>query len=183
MPVRSLSSPVLKWPGRQTVDSAVRAWAKIIAEGRKDVLSIGYFGFYARGDWGVGSDLDIILILEGSDLPVERRATEFDATPLPVPADLLVYTVEEWRAMKEGGRFCKTVMQLEHFKMNIDLLSQVERRFSISVFLMGWGPSRLPAICSNLSPSSDEPFFHPEPAHKVIPAPYQVKESKILDMN
>jgi len=111
MPFRSLSSPVLVWPGKQTVDLAVRAWAEGMLEKRKDVLNIGYFGSYARGDWGVGSDLDIIVILERSDLPVERRAAEWDTTMLPVPADLLVYTEEEWQAMKEGGRFCRAVMQ------------------------------------------------------------------------
>jgi predicted nucleotidyltransferase len=90
---------------------AVRAWIKGIVEKRKDVLSIGYFGSYARADWGVGSDLDIIIILEGSDLPVERRGTEWDTTVLPVPADLLVYTEDELHEMKERGRFYKTVMQ------------------------------------------------------------------------
>jgi predicted nucleotidyltransferase len=111
MPVRSLSSSVLVWPGKQTVDMAVRAWAEGMLEKRKDVLSIGYFGSYARGDWGVGSDLDIIVILERSDLPVERRAAEWDTTMLPVPADLMVYTEEEWQSMKNGGRFGAAVMR------------------------------------------------------------------------
>ncbi len=39
MPVRSLSSFVLRWPDKQTVDMAVRAWTKGIVEKRKDVLS------------------------------------------------------------------------------------------------------------------------------------------------
>lgn len=110
MPVRSLSSSVLRWPDRQVVDQAVRAWAKEMAEERKDILRIGYFGSYARGDSGVGSDLDIIIILERSDLPFVRRAVEWDASKLPVPADLLVYTEDEWRSMKDQGRFYGTVM-------------------------------------------------------------------------
>lgn len=109
MPVRSLSSSVLKWPNKQAVDAAVRAWAKERAEGRKDVLRIGYFGSYARGDWGVGSDLDIIIILTRSDQPVEQRASEWDATELPVPADILVLSEEEWRAMIQG-RFYRVVI-------------------------------------------------------------------------
>ena len=64
MPVRLLSSSVLKWPDAQTVDKAVRRWAEDIHQNRKDVLRIGYFGSYARGDWGVGSDLDLIIILK-----------------------------------------------------------------------------------------------------------------------
>lgn len=47
MPVRSLSSSVLKWPDVQTVDLAVRRWAEHIAQHRTDVLRLGYFGSYA----------------------------------------------------------------------------------------------------------------------------------------
>ena len=106
-----MSSSVLRWPDRQVVDQAVRAWAKEIAEERKDILRIGYFGSYARGDSGVGSDLDIIIILERSDLPFVRRAVEWDASELPVPADILVYTEDEWSSMKDLGRFYRRVMQ------------------------------------------------------------------------
>jgi hypothetical protein len=53
MPVRSLSSSVLKWPNKKAVDSAVRLWAEKVSRERKDVQKIGYFGSYARGDWGV----------------------------------------------------------------------------------------------------------------------------------
>ena len=98
MPVRSLSSPVLRWPDAKTVDQAVRRWAEVVAGGRTDVLGIGYFGSYARGDWGVGSDVDLVIVLRESTEPFERRAVPFDATVLPVPADVLVYTEDEWNA-------------------------------------------------------------------------------------
>lgn len=52
---------MLKWPDKEAVDFAMRRWAKCMAGSRKDVLQIGYFGSYARGDWGVGSDLDLIV--------------------------------------------------------------------------------------------------------------------------
>jgi predicted nucleotidyltransferase len=111
MPVRSLSSYVLKWPDKEAADSAVRRWAQRMAGSRKDVLQIGYFGSYARGDWGVGSDLDLIVIVKSSSEPMERRASEWDATELPVPADLLVYTEDEWQKMRSQGRFGRTVMR------------------------------------------------------------------------
>ncbi len=50
----------------------------------------------ARGDWGVGSDLDIVVLVHAADLPFERRPMRYDSTELPVPSDVLVYTVEEW---------------------------------------------------------------------------------------
>ncbi|GBD32933.1 hypothetical protein HRbin33_01909 [bacterium HR33] len=100
MPVRSLSSPVLKWPDAGTVDWAARTWAAELA-GRNDaVVRVGYFGSYARGDWGPGSNLDLLIVVRDSPEPPHRRALAFDATDLPVPADVLVYTVREWQALE-----------------------------------------------------------------------------------
>lgn len=102
MPVRSLTSSVLVWPDRQAVDRAVRRWAEELAAGHPEVLRVGYFGSYARGDWGVGSDLDLILVLAHSPLPFPSRAAAWDTTSLPVPADLLVYTAREWDRLEEA---------------------------------------------------------------------------------
>jgi len=67
---------------------------------------VGYFGSYARGDWGVGSDLDLLVIVaDTTDRPFEKRGLEYDTTVLPVPVDLLVYKKSEWDSLlkKEGG--------------------------------------------------------------------------------
>ncbi|MDW7981089.1 MAG: nucleotidyltransferase domain-containing protein [Verrucomicrobiales bacterium] len=104
--MRSLNSCMLKWPDKQTVDAAIRVWARQLAAQRHEVVRVGYAGSYARGDWGVGSDLDIVIVLEQSDKPFEQRAVEFDATRLPVPADLLVYTEAELHQLiGSGSRF------------------------------------------------------------------------------
>jgi len=104
MPVRSLHSSVLVWPDRATVDRAVREWAARIARERPEVIRIGYFGSYARGDWGVGSDLDLLVVVDRSEDPFVRRSARWDTTTLPVPADLLVYTAAEWESpgLREG---------------------------------------------------------------------------------
>lgn len=110
MPVRSLNSSVFKWPDREAVDSAVRTWDDSIIGHRPDVLRLGYFGSYARGDWGVGSDLDLVGILIDSSEPFERRALAWDLNSLPVPAELLVYKLAEWKAMvQEATRFVRTL--------------------------------------------------------------------------
>lgn len=111
MPVRSLSSSVLKWPNNQVVDSSVRSWAEKVSEDRREIQKIGYFGSYARGNWGVGSDLDIVIILDRSDKPMERRASDWDTSDLPVPSDLLIYTIDEWEAMRDTGRLGRTLMK------------------------------------------------------------------------
>lgn len=110
MPVRSLNSSVIRWPDLQSVDQAVRDWVDQQVQHSTDILRVGYFGSYARGDWGVSSDLDVILIVKHSDQPFWRRALKWDVLHLPVPVDLLVYTQEEWQNLiKQGGRFPHTV--------------------------------------------------------------------------
>lgn len=111
MPVRSLRSSVLRWPDASTVDRAVRAWAAGVARERDGVERIGYFGSYARGTWGVGSDLDLVVVVADSDSPFERRAAAFDTLGLPVPADLLVYTRAEWEALVGQGGFAAQVQR------------------------------------------------------------------------
>ncbi len=75
---------------------------------RSGVLRVGYFGSYARGDWGVGSDVDLVAIVAQADEPFEARGAAWDTTPLPVPADLIVYTANEWNALqKRGGRLAE----------------------------------------------------------------------------
>jgi predicted nucleotidyltransferase len=110
MPVRSLNSSVIKWPDLQTVDQAARDWVGRQIESGRDILKAGYFGSYARGDWGVSSDLDLILIVRDSDLPFWQRSLKWDVLGFPVPVDLLVYTQVEWQNLVEqAGRFPKTI--------------------------------------------------------------------------
>lgn len=111
MPVRPLNSSVLKWPDLPTVVEALRAWAEQRLRTRQDVVRLGYFGSYARGDWGVGSDLDLVIVVERADAPFERRAIEWDTADLPVPADVLVYTAAEWESLDRQGRFYRMLMR------------------------------------------------------------------------
>lgn len=110
MPVRSLSSSVLKWPDRSAVDQAVREWAAHSAVDPR-VVRVGYFGSYARGNWGMGSDVDIVMVVEEDGEPFERRPARWDLTGLPVPAEMVVYTVEEWDRLKGHGRFGRVMAE------------------------------------------------------------------------
>jgi uncharacterized protein len=103
--------PVIKWPDKASVDKAAREWAVRIGGTDPNIMCIGYFGSYARGDCGVGSDLDMIVIVENSRDAFDRRAV-WDATELPVPAELVVYTIDEWRKLQAGGgRFVRVLEQ------------------------------------------------------------------------
>jgi predicted nucleotidyltransferase len=112
MPVRSLRSSVLKWPDRREVERSVAEWAAREAPRHPGLLHLGYFGSYGRGDSGVGSDLDLIAVVESSAAPFERRALDWELNSLPVPAEILVYTRLEWeRLQQEGGRFARALQQ------------------------------------------------------------------------
>ncbi len=102
MPVRSWTSSVLKWPDARTVLAALQQWVETAR--RPDVLGIGYCGSYSRGDWGVGSDLDVVILVKETTASPERRAAEWDLTGLPVPVDVLVYTPEEWERLPRRFR-------------------------------------------------------------------------------
>jgi predicted nucleotidyltransferase len=100
MPVRSLNSSVFAWPGRNEVDQAARTWAQAQSQKHPELRALAYFGSYARGNWGVGSDLDLIAIVNHSSEPFERRSLQWELHLLPVPTELLVYTAEEWEQMR-----------------------------------------------------------------------------------
>jgi predicted nucleotidyltransferase len=95
MPVRSLNSPVLRWPEREKVKTALRSWAEKTARTGNRIQRIGCFGSLVSGNWGVGSDLDIIIMVKNSDTPFEKRSREFDTSELPVEADVVVLTEQE----------------------------------------------------------------------------------------
>lgn len=120
MPVRLLSSSVFKWPDAVTVDHAVRCWAERVSQEQKDIIRIGYFGSYAKGNWGVGSDLDLVIIVKSSELPFNRRAIEWDTMELPVPTDVLVYTEGEWQRMDCQTRFFKMLNEETIWVFNPD---------------------------------------------------------------
>ncbi|MCS7068389.1 MAG: nucleotidyltransferase domain-containing protein, partial [Meiothermus sp.] len=69
-----------------------------------------YFGSYARGEHGVGSDLDLVLLVAASSLPPWQRTQHLPLEELPVPTEALVYTLDEWRALAEHSpRFARTL--------------------------------------------------------------------------
>lgn len=110
MPVRFLSSSILVWPKPPEVLRILSAWTGQVRRMHPEVVRVGYFGSLARGDWGVGSDVDLVILVRESVTPFAQRPAAFDTLGLPVPADLLVYTVAEYRDLvKRGDRFARVL--------------------------------------------------------------------------
>jgi predicted nucleotidyltransferase len=107
-----LDSSVLRWPERADIERALVRWAAEQFERRRELSRLGCFGSYARGEDGVGSDLDLIAVVSSDARPFTRRGADWDTEKLPVPVDLLVYTEKEWQDLvEEGGRFAETLQR------------------------------------------------------------------------
>ena len=76
MPTKSLHSSVMKWPNAQIVHKAVVRWAEAALRQHADVIKVGYFGSYARGDWSVGGDVDLLVVTGHHEVPFQRRPLE-----------------------------------------------------------------------------------------------------------
>lgn len=66
-----------------------------------NVEKISLFGSYARGKSDLFTDLDVLVVMD-TDKPFTERTTEmYSLLALPVDADILCYTPQEFRRMKE----------------------------------------------------------------------------------
>ena len=66
----------------------------------------------ARGDRGAGSAVDLVIVVRDCDRPFAERAHQFDATKLPVPADLLIYNEQQFAALTlTPSRFGRALQQ------------------------------------------------------------------------
>ena len=117
VPVRSLTSAVFKWPDRDTVLSAARQWAQALCRRDASVEQVACVGSYARGDWGVGSDLDVIIVLTETTLSSAQRYARYYPDDLPVPVDLWVYTRKEWDGLPTRSPHLRQRLQRERLDL------------------------------------------------------------------
>ncbi|QPN55788.1 nucleotidyltransferase domain-containing protein [Synechococcus sp. CBW1107] len=101
MPQRSSSGSVLRWPSSESVLEAAGRWAQRQAAAQPELEGVGVFGSYGRGDAGVGSDLDLLLVLRQCELPIWERLRPWDTADLPLATDLLVYSRKEWESLPQ----------------------------------------------------------------------------------
>lgn len=101
MQQRSSSGSVLRWPSSESVLEAAGRWAERQAAAQPELEAVGVFGSYGRGDAGVGSDLDLLLVLRQCELPIWERLRPWDTADLPLATDLLVYSRREWESLPQ----------------------------------------------------------------------------------
>ncbi len=86
---------------RRTIESALHEWAQALVEQHPDLVRVGYAGAAAQA--GEVGDVNVLLIVAQSDLPFAQRAAAWDVHQLPVRADLMVYTADEWAQRSADG--------------------------------------------------------------------------------
>ena len=103
MPVRLLTQSLLRWPKPRLVLDAVGSWAAQQAQTHPDLLRVGVYGSYGRGDAGVGSDLDLVLIDAHASGTPSQRWRHWPFEQLPLSCDALVLTPSEWDDLMDSG--------------------------------------------------------------------------------
>jgi uncharacterized protein len=104
MPMPSPSGSVLRWPAAAEVMERAECWAATQKLFHSDLLAVGVFGSYGRGTAGVGSDLDLLLVLRHCDDPIWQRLRRWDTSALPLACDLLVYGLKEWLTLPQWNQ-------------------------------------------------------------------------------
>lgn len=77
-----------------------------------NVEKISLFGSYARGRADLFTDLDVLVILDTDKPFIERAGEIYSMLCLPVDADVLCYTPEEFRRMRDTP-FIKKILEDE----------------------------------------------------------------------
>ncbi|OGL46970.1 MAG: hypothetical protein A2161_09405 [Candidatus Schekmanbacteria bacterium RBG_13_48_7] len=104
MPVSSSNSVKIKSVSPVLVIDALKKWISELRLNNKNLISAGYFGSYAKGNYAPGSDIDILLILTNSKHDrFFDRSPEFYPESFPIGMDIFVYTVDEISQMFEYG--------------------------------------------------------------------------------
>ena len=90
-----MTSVVVKSIDEGRVRRAVDEYAARVFATRPDVEEIVVFGSFEQGTYAPGSDLDLFVVLSGSDSAVMDRIVDLLPGAFPVGVDLFPYTREE----------------------------------------------------------------------------------------
>ncbi len=94
----------LRHPAPESLSDAVLGWAREAAESDPLLLQVGYVGSFAETGSEEETHLDVVLLVEETDIPPAERVAHWDLADIPFPTQPLVYTRTEWEGMvAEGG--------------------------------------------------------------------------------
>lgn len=88
---------------REAVREALVEYVGKLAACHPELERVVVFGSFARGDAVPSSDVDLLLVLDRTDLPFLDRIPVFMPSRFPVGVDVFAYSREELEAMLEEG--------------------------------------------------------------------------------
>lgn len=107
---KSLSSVVIKSANKKWIDQAVRAYVSQLWASHPEIEKVIWFGSWINGLPTPGSDVDLCLILSGSNKSLRERIPDYLPVGFPVGVDLFPYTQEEFRTLsKRSPIWYKTI--------------------------------------------------------------------------
>ena len=86
-----------RFVSRNQILELARTMAEQIAAKHPEVSRVLLFGSFARGDFNAHSDIDLLVILRSSDLPIRDRIAEFLSDCTVYPTDVFPLTERELR--------------------------------------------------------------------------------------
>jgi predicted nucleotidyltransferase len=98
-----LRSASRKFASRSQLLNLARRTAQRIAANHPEVSRVILFGSFARGDFGARSDLDLLIVLKSSQLPIRERIGEFIAECGAYPTDVFPLTEAELESRLQNG--------------------------------------------------------------------------------
>ena len=98
-----MSTVSVTWFDKQAVWRAVEAYAAALAARHPDIEEIRVFGSLVNGTPVPGSDVDVLIVLSGSDRPFLDRIPTYLPGEFPCPVDVFPYTRAEIARMTAGG--------------------------------------------------------------------------------
>ncbi len=90
-----MSSVVIKSVDEALVRRCMDEYAARLLGSHPEIEEIVVFGSFADGTYAPGSDLNIFILLSGSDRAVRDRISEYLPDSFPVGVDLFPYTRQE----------------------------------------------------------------------------------------
>ena len=105
--MRKPSSPSVKitYFDKERVRRALDSYVAALVVEHPEIERVVLFGSMARGGTVPGSDVDLLLVISGSDRPFLDRVPLYMPDRFPVGIDVFPYTETEIRSMLDEGNF------------------------------------------------------------------------------
>ncbi len=104
---RSYGSVTIYSIDKTAIWQALHSWLDALRQ-RPEVLAVILFGSMASQRMGVGSDVDVLLVLSESDQPFLERTVTYKPRRFPVDIDVFPYT---WQEIQAGQKLAQEALR------------------------------------------------------------------------